>query len=339
MPNNPLRILVVDDNPDDRALVAREAEAGFPDAELREVGTRAEFEDALSAGPYDLVVTDLQLRWANGREVLTRVRTANAGCAVIMFTDSGDEMVAVELMKAGLDDYVVKSPRRLPRLRASMKIAADQVRNRSALNDRERQLKAAIAHQEVIVRELHHRVRNNIQTIISLLQLRARSKGEPLASELGELSGRMMALASVQSRIYDTEALDRVDFVGAITDIADDIVKANGGRAQIIPEIHGPLVLDVHRAMPLALICHEIILNALKHAWPDGKIGKLRLRIDPAAQPQEIWISDDGAGFVATASSAGLGTRLARSLAAEARATLRIDSEPGNGTTVTLSLQ
>ena len=211
MSQRPKRILIVDDNPDDRALVCREAHMLFPGAELREAGSRDEFERAARDGAYDLVVTDLELKWGNGREVLTEVRAEHPGCAVIMFTDSGDEMTAVELMKAGLDDYVVKSTRQLPRLRASMKLATDQAQSRSELSKRERQLKAALAQQELVVRELHHRVRNNIQTIISLVELRARTAEEPLASELAEIGSRMRAIAAVQSRIYNTETLDRVD--------------------------------------------------------------------------------------------------------------------------------
>ena len=127
-----MRILLVDDNPDDRALVRREAEALFPEAELLEAGSRDDFEAAMQAARYELVVTDLHLNWGNGREIVSTVRQNYPDCAIVMFTGTGDEMTAVELMKSGLDDYVVKAARQLPRLRASMNLAVQNARQRSA---------------------------------------------------------------------------------------------------------------------------------------------------------------------------------------------------------------
>jgi DNA-binding response OmpR family regulator len=176
--NSKLRILLVDDNPDDRALVRREAEALFPGAEIQEAGSREQCDHALASGNFDLVVTDLHLRWGSGAEILGAVRETSPGTAVVMFTGTGDEITAVELMKAGLDDYVVKHARQLPRLRASMKLALDNRRQRPQLSERERQLTAALAQKDLVVRELHHRVKNNLQTVINLLSLRGVRKEE-----------------------------------------------------------------------------------------------------------------------------------------------------------------
>src|SRR5579875_2798600 len=98
----PTRILVVDDNPDDRALVRREAEALFPAAEVHEAGSREDFEAAVQREGYELVVTDLYLQGGNGREIVSVVRQQHPDCAIVMFTGTGDEMTAVELMKSGL---------------------------------------------------------------------------------------------------------------------------------------------------------------------------------------------------------------------------------------------
>jgi two-component sensor histidine kinase len=334
-----LRILIVDDNPDDRALVVREALSEFPQAEIREISSRPELEQAFARKAHDLVVTDYDLKWGDGREVLTLARISKPDCAVIMFTDSGDEMTAVELMKAGLDDYVVKSVRQLARLRTSMRIAVDQAKNKSALNDRERQLQTALAHQRVIVRELHHRVRNNLQTITSLLELRARAKGGNVAVELEELASRMRALAEVQSRIYDSDALDRVDFSRALVEIANEMERIyRAGSVEISSEIAVPLDLGVHRAMPLALLCHELLLNSFKHAWPEGRRGELTLRVLARESGPMIEIADDGIGFDPATAKTGLGSRLSKALALEANAVLAVNSAPSRGTIATVTL-
>lgn len=338
-PPPPLRILVIDDNPDDRQLVLHELHALFPGADAVEPADLAAFEAALDASVPDLVVTDLALGWSSGHEILAAVKARHPGCPVVMFTGTGDEMIAVELMKAGLDDYVVKSPRQMQRLRASLKLALEMAWSRSVLTDREARLTAMVAHKDTIVRELHHRVRNNLQTITSLLQLRGRQVDAVTRGHLEEMAGRMNALATVQSRIYEAEALDRVDFRAALSDIAEGLAGVYGhGQFGLDRDFDGPLELDVGRAMPLGLLCYEVILNALKHAWPQAGRGKLTVELRTQDGRPEVRIRDDGVGFVDGSVARGLGTRLVRSLAGEARVEVATLSKPGGGTTVTLRL-
>jgi two-component sensor histidine kinase len=338
--NTAFRILLVDDNPDDRALVRREAEALYPGAKVVEAGSREDLEGALKSGAYDLIVTDLHLKWGNGHEILAAAREVDPNCAVVMFTGTGDEMTAVELMKAGLDDYVVKHARQLPRLRASMKLAVDNARNRSALSERERQLTAALAHRDMVVRELHHRVKNNLQTIITLLELRGRAKGGAIGSELEELAGRMRALGKVQSRIYEARALDQVDIAATLGEMATELVKIYGDdRIRLAAELDGPFELEVSRAMPLALLCYELLLNAMKHAWPGGRSGTLTLEMKTQNGAAEVCIRDDGIGFDQKGIRKGFGSRLVPELAREARADIIVRANTSGGTAARISIK
>jgi two-component sensor histidine kinase len=333
-----IRIFLVDDNPDDRALVRREAEVLFPSTQIDEAGTREQFENALTSGRYDLIVTDLHLKWGSGEEVLAIARERWPEAAVVMFTGTGDEMTAVELMKAGLDDYVVKHARQLPRLRASMKLAVDNRRQRSELSERERQLTAALAHKDVIVRELHHRVKNNLQVIINLLLLRARGRSDDVVAELEELAGRMRALGEVQARIYQADALDRVDFAATISEIASELVRVYGEDCvKLTLDIEKPFDLDVSRAMPLSLVCYEILLNAVKHAWPEHQGGTLSVKFKREGQKPELTIRDDGVGYV-IGSGKGFGSKLAPALAREADVELVCESSPGQGSVATIRI-
>ncbi|WP_284943598.1 sensor histidine kinase [Acidisoma cladoniae] len=331
------RILVVDDNPDDRALVRRELDVLFSTSEIIEPNDTAEFDAALEAAVPDLVVTDLDIRWSNGAAVLSAVKARYPACPVVMFTGTGNETIAVELMKSGLDDYVVKSPRQLPRLRASLKLAFDVARSRSTLTAREAQLVAMVAQRDTIVRELHHRVKNNLQTMMSLLRVRGRQVDAATRAHFDEIEGRINALGAVQARIYAVGSLDNVDFGAALSDISETLTRVYN-HTTLDRDFGGPLSLDVGRAMPLALLCYEIILNALKHAWPETKRGRLTLRIRIGSDFPEIRIEDDGMGFDTGSVVKGLGTRLVRSLAQEARVEIETLSKPGDGTTVTLRL-
>jgi PAS domain S-box-containing protein len=103
-----LHILLVDDNPNDRFLAARELKQKFPDVIVDEITNENELEHVLLIGNFDLVITDYLLLWTNGLVVIRAIKDKYPDCPVIMFTDSGTEEVAVEAMKAGLDDYVLK---------------------------------------------------------------------------------------------------------------------------------------------------------------------------------------------------------------------------------------
>lgn len=332
-----MRILLLDDNPDDRELELREVYALFPNADVLELTNFAAFDAALDAGAPDLVLTDLDLRWGNGGEVLAIVKARYAACPVVMFTGTGSEMIAVELMKAGLDDYVVKSPKQLSRLRTSLKIAVDLASSRAALTERELHLARALAQQQTTVRELHHRVRNNLQTIISLLDLRARTVDAATRVHLDELAGRMEALGAVQARIHGTAQLDSVDFPAALNDIAMSLAAVRSiGKVTVTTRFEVPLELDVAKAMPLSLVCYEVILNALKHAWHEGFPGTLTVEIISHDDKPEVRVSDDGIGFDQGSATNGLGTRLAHLLAQQAGVALSIVSVPTHGTQVSL---
>ena len=132
-----LRLLLIDDNPDDRTLAVRELRRNFTDLEIIEVADSEGFNQALQAGGFDLVITDYQLRWTDGLTVLRTVKNCWPDCPVVMFTATGSEEVAVEAMKAGLHDYVLKSPKHFTRLPTAVRLALEQARQQQALKEAE----------------------------------------------------------------------------------------------------------------------------------------------------------------------------------------------------------
>jgi signal transduction histidine kinase len=121
-----LRVLVLDDNPHDRQLTLRELHKEFPDVEAVEPLDDAEFREALANARFDIVVTDFNLKWSNGVDIVRAVKGARPHCPVIMFTATGTQEVAVEAMKAGLDDYVIKSPKHYLRLAVAVRSCLDR---------------------------------------------------------------------------------------------------------------------------------------------------------------------------------------------------------------------
>ncbi|GAB4381538.1 MAG: ATP-binding protein [Elainellaceae cyanobacterium] len=128
-----IRILLIDDSLDDRLLAIHALEQEFSDLRFQEVNQAQDFEQALAIGQFDLVITDYELRWNDGITILRSIKAQYPDCPVIMFTSSGSQEIAVEAMKSGLEDYVIKSPKHLMRLPAAVRRALEQaeVRNKA----------------------------------------------------------------------------------------------------------------------------------------------------------------------------------------------------------------
>lgn len=140
-----LHLLLIDDNPDDRFLIVHELQREFSDLVVEEVTDAPSFQQALSVNLVDLVITDYRLHWNNGLTVLQHIKAQMPSCPVIMFTDSGDQEIAVAAMKAGLDDYLVKSPKHLHRLSLSVRSVLHQKQQDAALQESEERLRLALA--------------------------------------------------------------------------------------------------------------------------------------------------------------------------------------------------
>jgi len=133
----PIRVLLVDDESSNRALALRALRRTFPDVEAAEAGDQAEFEQALKAERPDLVVTDYHLGWSDGLDIFRRVKAQWPDIPVMMLTGTGSEEIAVEAMKAGLDDYVVKSAKHIARLPEAVRAALERAREKQALREAE----------------------------------------------------------------------------------------------------------------------------------------------------------------------------------------------------------
>ena len=113
----------------------RELKKLFPHFQAEEINDEVGFSQVLEKGDFNIVITDYQLRWTTGIKILHRLKQEKPDCPVIMFTGTGNEEVAVEAMKAGLDDYVIKSPKHYVRLAAAVRSAWQRSQQRRALEE------------------------------------------------------------------------------------------------------------------------------------------------------------------------------------------------------------
>ncbi len=128
-----LKILIIDDNPDDRVLVMRELKREFEDIDFIEVIEAEGFLEALKESDFDLVITDYRIRWTDGLKVLDKIKKEFSDVPVIMFTGTGNEEIVVQAMKGGLDDYVVKTSSHFVRLPAAVRTVLERREEKKAL--------------------------------------------------------------------------------------------------------------------------------------------------------------------------------------------------------------
>jgi signal transduction histidine kinase len=199
---NPIRVLLIDDNPDDRALAIRELRKAFPDLRVREVFTPAQLEDALKNPDFDVAITDYQLGWSNGIAVLRAVKAARAETPVIMFTATAQQEDAVAAMKAGLDEYVIKSIKHFVRLPVAVEAVLQHAQQREALRHTEQ-----LAILGRLTSSVMHEIRNPLEAAQGLLYMishdlqaseKVRAFAQSITMELGhvqEIIGRTLNLS------------------------------------------------------------------------------------------------------------------------------------------------
>ena len=191
-----------------------------------------------------------------------------------------------------------------------------------------RKTEAALAQRDVLLREVHHRVKNNFQTILSLLRLQQRHGGSPEETYLQSLA-RIRAMAMVHEHLYQSEDMSQVDFSALLHRLTTAIAEANDVHGRVAMRIAGePCILDLDKAVPLSLLVNEVVTNSYKHAFADGREGTIAIEVIPRDEAVSIAISDDGPGFDPSRTG-GFGLRVVGILAMQLGATMNWDTSRG----------
>ena len=167
----------------------------------------------------------------------------------------------------------------------------------------EEQLQASLEEKEALLKEVHHRVKNNLQLISSLLSLQAARIAEPAVAELfAESRNRVRSMALVHENLYRAGNFARISMATHIQNLCarfNPCVRHERRHVELAIRI-GDVQLDLDRAVPCGLIVNELVSNALKHAFPDGRAGRVCVELQPFGDKQHVLVvGDDGVGLPA----------------------------------------
>ncbi len=210
----------------------------------------------------------------------------------------------------------------------------------SDITDRKRaeeMVRKSLAEKEILLKEIHHRVKNNMQVISSLLSLQAGAIRDPAVEEAFKVSqNRVKSMALIHEHLYQSENLSEIDFRQYAISLVRNIMNMySSNRIDTRVNVDG-LKLDIDRAIPCGLIINELVSNCVKHAFPDRRRGRIDVNMkELAGGGYELVVADDGIGGVEeTWKCETLGMRLIRSLITQLRGSIRVESCAGTRVTI-----
>jgi two-component sensor histidine kinase len=199
---------------------------------------------------------------------------------------------------------------------------------------------------ELLLKEIHHRVKNNLQTVSSLLSLQSESISDKSAFDaVQESKNRVASMALLHQKLYQGENLAAIEMRDYFETIGSTIIDSFGKKAENIAlDIDmSEIELDVDTAVPIGLITNELITNSIKHAFPDQEKGQIRITLQQDENGLlKLLIADNGrpaAGEAVSKKDSGFGSLLIQLLTTQLGGTLKTSTEKGTSTVIRFPLQ
>jgi PAS domain S-box-containing protein len=200
----------------------------------------------------------------------------------------------------------------------------------------ENQIKEALREKEVMLNEIHHRVKNNLQIIVSLLRIQLRSIKDEKIREFFKISqNRIKSMALIHDSLHKSKNLSRVNFSNYVRNMTTHLFSIYNEEARHVSlDLEaGEIYIDINRALPCGLIINELVSNSLKHAFPKEREGKVGIKIDENMGKQfTLIVSDNGIGFpreLDIQNTDTLGMQLVRDLVLQLEGSIELDRNDG----------
>jgi len=261
----------------------------------------------------DIVLMDIEMTGMNDGLLAAEKIQQSCPTPVVVLTAYQRPDFLEQANRAGVAAYLIKPPNpgelertvtiALARFQDMQKLRQLTVKLEIEIAERrraEQELQKALREKDVLLKEMHHRVKNNLQMVSSLLYFQAENEDEQRVLDILQSSrDRIRSMAMVHEQIYQSEALSYIHFERSIRSIAIYLLHAyDASTDRIHLKIDAePAILTVETAMPCALVLNELVSNALKHAFPDNRAGTLMINFSEHEQEYRFTVRDTGVGL------------------------------------------
>ncbi len=197
-------------------------------------------------------------------------------------------------------------------------------------------VKSSLREKDILLKEVHHRVKNNLQVISSLINLQSQTVSDlELKNRMTELRNRIRSMGLVHNQLYRSNDFSRIDFLEYAEDLIDNLIISHNNPSINVKLDVNSFRFDLNTAVPLGLIINELVTNSFKHAFPAGEKGYIQVNLEKNGKYFLLTIKDNGAGFEPDAvmnKSTSMGLDLIKTLIRQIRGRLDVESNPAQGT-------
>jgi len=298
----PVNILLVGDNLADVRLLCDMFSNERPDTYVITHFPRlGQALNYLARSAVDIVLLDLGLPGEGGVETVRRVRKLAPHVPLIVLTCSDDDAMVAEAMMEGAQDYLVKGQieqRAVPR---ALRHAIERFSMQTKAAQTNMELERRVHEKDILLSEIHHRVKNSLQVVSSLLSLESARIQDPSIKEMLQGSqNRIRSMALIHQTLYQSKDFARVDFHAFLLSFVPTLIQSYSVQpGQVALAFHVAEVrLPIDAAIPCGLIVNELISNALKHAFPEGRVGTIHISfMQDNDNHATLSVEDDGIGI------------------------------------------
>lgn len=337
MPGRDPRVLHIDDDDALARLIQRVlGRAGY---QVENAATGEAGLARIREGGIDAVVLDHYLGGETGLRILQCLAGIPDAPPVVYVTGSTEPMVAVEALKAGAADYVLKTAGEdFPLLLESAIALAMKKAGLQREKDRaEREVREARDRAELLLAEVNHRVSNSLALVAALVRMQISAVSDQTARDaLAETQARLSAIADLHRRLYTSDDIGHVDlnaYLGTVVGTLEASMKAAGHLPRVRHAL-APFRIATDKAVSVGMIVTELVTNACKYAYPGGETGEVRVLLQVKDGVQAVLtVEDDGVGLPEgdAPKGTGLGTRIVQAMATSLGTSINYGSE-GRGT-------